>query len=106
MLGDLEKVRWVVFKSGFNITQSCDLKNALYDLNNDHSTKKTKWYLIDEKERQIFYLKKINKSRYITGDISESHELLKSDCKSINKFLFHCYAFDLKKRINTVIRIY
>ena len=55
MLGDLEKVGWIVLKSEYNITQSCDLKNALYDLNDDHSTKKTKWYLIDEKERQIFF---------------------------------------------------
>ena len=87
-------------KSGYNIIQNFDLKNALYDLKNDHSIKKTNWYSVDEKERQMSYKqnKNINESRFITDDISEIHELLKGDCKIINEFLFHYYAFDLEKK--------
>ena len=39
MLGDLEKVGWVVLKSSFNINPYCDLENALFELNNDNSKK-------------------------------------------------------------------
>ena len=39
------------------------------------------------KQKEIIY-----ESRFITGDISETHELLKNDCKIINEFLSHYYA--------------
>ena len=83
------------------------MENDLYDLNNTHSTKKTNWYSIDGKERQMFYKQKnnINESRFITGNISETHELLKSDCEIINEFLFHYYDFDLEKNRRTIIQI-
>ena len=69
-------------KSGYNTTSKCDFENAFFDLNNDNSTKNTKWYSIDRKERQIFYKRNgnVSESRFITGDISETHELLKNDC--------------------------
>ena len=35
LMGNLEKVWWVVLKSGYNITPYCDLENELYHLNND-----------------------------------------------------------------------
>ena len=49
MLGDLEKVGWVVLKSSFNVNLYCDLENALYELNNDDSKKKIHWFSIDGK---------------------------------------------------------
>ena len=42
MLGDLEKVSWVVLKSGYNMQPFCDLDNALYDLNNMYPKQKNK----------------------------------------------------------------
>ena len=39
------------------------------------------------KQKEIIY-----ERRFITGDISETHELLKNDCKIINEFLSHYYA--------------
>ena len=35
MMGKLEKVWWVVLKSGYTITLYYDLVNELYNLNND-----------------------------------------------------------------------
>ena len=58
MLGDLEKVSWVVLKSGYSINPYCDLENALYGLKNDHSNKKTNRFSIDGKEHKMFYKKK------------------------------------------------
>ena len=86
-------------KSRFNINPYCDLEKSLYDLNNDNSKKKTHWFSIDEKERQIFYKQKehIDESRFVDGDIAEIHDLLKSDCRIINSFLIHYYAFDSEK---------
>ena len=39
LLGNLEKVGWVILKSSFNINPYCDLENALFELNNDNSKK-------------------------------------------------------------------
>ena len=55
MLGDLEKVGFVILQSGYYITPNCDLENSLYYLNNDHYTKNTDWYSVDGKDRQNFY---------------------------------------------------
>ena len=49
MLGSSKKFGWVVLKSGYNLNPYCDLKNILYDLNNDHSNKNTDWLSIDGK---------------------------------------------------------
>ena len=49
MLGNLEKVGWVVLKSGYNIHPSCDLENHLYDLINQYPKQKNKWFSIDGK---------------------------------------------------------
>ena len=54
LMGNLEKVGWVVLKSGYNITQYGELENELYHLNND-SIKFKKWFGINGIHRQIFY---------------------------------------------------
>ena len=53
MFGEIEKVSWVVLKSGYNIQLFCDLENALYDLNNQHPKQENNWFSIDGKERQM-----------------------------------------------------
>ena len=107
LLGDLEKNGWVVLKSGYNTTSKCDFENAFYDLNNDNSTKNTKWYSIDRKKRQIFYKRNgnVSESRFITGDISETHELLKNDCKSLTRFFFIITSLIWKTIISIIIGI-
>ena len=69
MLSDLEKVGWVVLKTGYNINPYCDFENALYDLNNEHSNKKAHWFSIDGKENNFFTSKKntLVKSSSLTG---------------------------------------
>ena len=47
MMGDLQKVAWVVLKSGFIIKPRSLLENALYDLNIDISSDKLHWFGID-----------------------------------------------------------
>ena len=86
MIGNLEKVGWVVLKSGYNITLYYDLENELYHLNNDSIKYKHKWFAIDGKQRQIFYkqLENVHDSRFIDKDISEIHELSQSDCNIIH----------------------
>ena len=42
MLGDLEKVSWVILKCGYYIQPFCDLENVLFDLNNQHPKQKNK----------------------------------------------------------------
>ena len=37
LMGNLEKVGWVVLKSGFNIVPYGQLENAMYNLNNNDS---------------------------------------------------------------------
>ena len=93
LMGNLEKVGWVVLKSGYNITPYCNLENELYHLNNDSINYENKWFAIDGKHRQIFYKQSENghDSRFIDKDISEIHELLHSDCNIIN--------FHLKKKL-------
>ena len=87
MSGNLEKVGWVILKSSFNINPYYDLENALDQLNNDNSKKKTHWFSIDGKVRQMLYNQKehIDESRFVPGDIAEIHDLLKSDCHIINE---------------------
>ena len=41
MLGGLERVGWIVLKSGYNINPYYASEYNLYNLNNDHSNKKT-----------------------------------------------------------------
>ena len=74
------------FKSGYNITPYCDLKNELYHLNNYSVNCKNKWFVIDGKQRQIFYKQSENDhdQRFIDKDIFEIHELLQSDYNIIN----------------------
>ena len=42
MLGDLEKVSWVILKCGYYLQPFCDLENVLFDLNIQHPKQKNK----------------------------------------------------------------
>ena len=53
MMGGLQKVGWVVLKSGFNIKPHSVLENALYDVNIDVPSDKLHWF-------GIVNIKKIN----------------------------------------------
>ena len=77
LMVNLEKIGWVVLKSGINITPYCELKNKWYHLNNDSINYKYKQFAIDGKHRQMFYKQSENDhdSRFIDNDISEIHEL-------------------------------
>ena len=98
MMGDLQKVGWVVLKSGFNIKPNSDLENALYDVNIDSEKNKNFWFGIDKYKRQMYYKKTNNISddtRFVKPNhISEIHDLLKDDCQVINDHLIEFYDFD------------
>ena len=98
MLGDLEKVSWVVLKSGYSINPYCDLENALYGLKMIILTKRLTGFQLMAKNIKCFTRKKKNsdESRFIDGDISEIHDFLNSDCNTINEFLIQYYVFDYK----------
>ena len=100
LMGNLEKVGWVVLKSGYNIVPYHPLQNTLYHLNNDSVKFKHNWFAIDGKHLQMFYKQSenIHDSRFIVGDISQIHDLLKSDCKTINLHLETNYNFDIKNK--------
>ena len=42
LMGNLEKIGWVVLNSEYNITPNCDLENELYHLNNEYVKYKNK----------------------------------------------------------------
>ena len=100
LMGNLEKVGWVVLKSGYNICPFSHLENAVYHLNNDSVKFKHNWFAIDGKHLQIFYKQSenIHDIRFIDGDISQIHELLKIDCNMINLHLETNYNFDINNK--------
>ena len=49
LMGNLEKVGWVVLKSGYSIRPYGLLGNAMYHLNNDSVKFKNDWFAIDGK---------------------------------------------------------
>ena len=49
LMGNLEKVGWVVLKSGYSIRPYGLLENAMYHLNNDSVKFKNDWFAIDGK---------------------------------------------------------
>ena len=75
--------------------------NALYHLNNHYLKQNNKRFLIDEKKRQIYYKQNenIDENRFIDGDINEIHNLLKSDCNTINEHLIQYYAFNVVEKV-------
>ena len=100
LMGNLEKVGWVVLKSGYNIVPYGQLENAMYNLNNDSAKSKQNWFAIDGKHLQMFYkqTENIHDSRFIDNDISQIHELLKIDCDTINLHLEKNYNFDINNK--------
>ena len=107
LIGNLEKVGWVVLKSGYNIISYCDLENELYHLNNDSVNYKNKWFAIDDKQRHIFYKQSKNDpdSRFIDKDISEIHEALQSDYNIINVHLENITNLIVTTSISIIIRV-
>jgi len=97
LMGNLEKVGWVVLKSGYNIVPYGQLENAMYNVNNNS---KRNWFAIDGKNLQMFYrqTENIHDSRFIDNEISQIHELLKIDCDTINLHLEKNYNFDINKK--------
>ena len=89
LMGNLEKIRWVVLKSGYNIKPYSQLENELCNLNNDYAKHNNRWYAIDGKQRYISQKQSENPhdSRFIDGSLSEIHELSQSDCNIINVHL-------------------
>ena len=55
LIGDLEKVGWVVLKSGYSTIPYGELENKLYHLNNNSAKFKKNWFVIEGKHRQMFY---------------------------------------------------
>ena len=51
LMGDLQKVGWVVLKSGFIIKPRSPLEDAWYDLNVDAPSDKSHWFGIDNNKR-------------------------------------------------------
>ena len=96
LIGNLEKAGWVVLKAWYNIVPYGQLENTIYNLNNDSGKSKQNWFAIDGKHLQIFYKQSenIHDIRFIDGDISQIHELLKIDCNMINLHLETNYNFD------------
>ena len=60
LMGDLQKVGWVVLKSGFIIKPRSPLKDALYDFNVDVPSDKSHWFEIDKHKRQMYYKQSFN----------------------------------------------
>ena len=54
-MGNLEKVEWVVLKSGYSIRTYIFLENTMYHTNNDYVKFKNNWFAIDDKHLQMFY---------------------------------------------------
>ena len=96
LMGNLEKAGWVVLKSEYDVTPYSELDYTLYDLNNDSVKIKNNWFAIEGKHRQMFYKQSENiyDSRFIDGNISQIHALLKSDYNIINLHLETNYNFD------------
>ena len=97
LMGDLQKVGWVVLKSGFIIKPRSLLEDALYDLNVDVPNDKLHWFGIDKCKRQMYYKQSfnINETRFVENESIELiHDLLKKDCEVINDHLIHYYDFD------------
>ena len=67
LMGDLQKVGWVVLKSGFIIKPRSLLEDALYDLNVDVPNDKLHWFGIDKEKRQMYYKQSfnINETRFV-----------------------------------------
>ena len=68
----------------------------MYHLNNDSTKFKKNWFAIDGIHRHMFYKQSenIQDSRFIDGNISGIHALLKSDRNIINLHLKTNYNFD------------
>ena len=80
LMGDLQKVGWVVLKSGFIIKPRSLLEDALYDLNVDVPNDKLHWFGIDKNKRQMYYKQSLNfhDTRFLRNtSIVEFHDLLK-----------------------------
>ena len=96
MMGYLQKVGWVVLKSGFIIKPRSLLENTLCDLNIDVPSDKLHWFGIDNSKRQIYYKQSFNNhnTRFLRPTpIVELHDLLKYDCQVINDHLIEYYDF-------------
>ena len=80
LMGDLQKVGWVVLKSGFIIKPRSHLEDALYDFNVDIPSDKSHWFRIDKNKRQMYYKQsvKIHDTRVLgKTPIVELHDLFK-----------------------------
>ena len=55
LMGDLQKVGWIVLKSGFIIKPRTLLEDSFYDLNVDVPNNKLHWFGIDKNKRQMYY---------------------------------------------------
>ena len=93
---DLQKVGWVVLKSGFIIKPRSLLEDALYDLNVDVPSDKSHWFGIDMNKHQMYKQSLNNHDTRFLGNTSivELHDLLKNDCGVINDHLIEYYNFD------------
>ena len=97
LMGDLQKVGWVVLKSGFIIKPRSLLEDALYDLNVDRPNEQLHWFGIDKCKRQMYYKQSynVNDTRFVENESIELvHDLLKKDCEVINDHLIDYYNFD------------
>ena len=80
LMDDLQKVGWVVLKSGIIIKLRSPLEDALYDLNNDVSSDKSHWFGLDNNKRQMYYKQSLNNhdKRFLRKTlIVELHDILK-----------------------------
>ena len=85
LMGDLQKVGWVVLKSGFVIKPRSPLEDTLYDLNVDVLSDKSHWFGIENNKRQMYYNKSFNNhdTRFLrTTPIVELRDLFKKRLSS------------------------
>ena len=104
LMGNLEKIGWVVLKSGYNIIPCSDLENQLYIINNDDHRE---WFAIDGKQRQMYYKQSKNNhdSRFIENNIMQLHDLFKKIV--IQSFIiWKCFTILIvKKGTSTITQI-
>ena len=102
LLGDLEKVGWVVLKCAYEITNGSEQQEYFYHLNDHTFQKKMKyWNKINGTNREMLYgMENLNHdSRFCDVDDLNAQlpDIFQSDCDVINHHLHACYNFDINE---------
>ena len=110
LLGDLEKVGWVVLKCDYNITNGGVQQDYFYQMNNNIRLKKKKyWNKINGTNREMLYgiENHDHDSRFYEVEDFNAHvdDIFQSDCDAINHHLQLCYILiKMKICINIIFQ--